>query len=182
MLRSVKVTAVALVVGLVAAACGSTGDEDPGEVAAEAQFDVVPYNRDDVLGEEELAVSSLLGQGTPVVLNFFAANCPPCLAEMPWLQAAADRHDGDVLLVGVDVGPFTGLGSNEEGAQLLVDLEITYPAAYAVDSTPVREVPVVAMPTTAFFDADGQLVDTHAGIMTEDQIEDRFQQLAEASP
>lgn len=181
MLRSMRATAVALVIGFVAAACGGTGNDDAGRAAAEAEFDVIPYNRDDVLGQEEFAFSSLLGQDTPVVLNFFAALCPPCRAEMPWLQAAADKFEGDVLLVGVDVGPFVGLGSNEQGAQLLEDLGITYPAAYAVDDAPLRQIGVVSMPTTAFFDADGRLVDSHAGIMTEDQIDERFQQLAEAS-
>lgn len=179
MMRTLRATAVALVLGFVAAAC--VGNGEAGQVAAEAEFDVVPYNRPDVLGDEELAVSSLLGQDTPVVLNFFAAQCPPCLAEMPWLQAAADRFDGDVLLLGVDIGPFVGLGSNEQGAQLLQDLEITYPAAYAVDDAPLRQLGVVSMPTTAFFDADGRLVDSHPGILTEGQIQDWFEQLAEPS-
>lgn len=167
-----------LALALVAAACGA---DDEGGVPSEASFDIVAYNNEDVFGGSEATFDALVGQGTPVVLNFWAAQCPPCLAEMPWLQDASERHEGDVLLVGVDVGPFTGLGSNEQGAELLDELGITYPAAYAADDEPLRSFEVLSMPTTVFFDGDGSIADTHAGIMTEDQIEDRFSQLAAGS-
>jgi thiol-disulfide isomerase/thioredoxin len=167
-------------VALVAVSCGLDDDDAAaGGVASEASFDIVGYNHEDTFGGSEVSFDSLLGQGTPVILNFWAAQCPPCLAEMPWLEAASVRHDGNVTLVGVDVGPFTGLGNNEQGAELLGQLGITYPAAYAVNDEPLRAFDVFSMPTTIFFDGDGSIVDTHAGIMTEDQIEDFFTRLAE---
>jgi hypothetical protein len=83
-----------------------------------------------------------------------------------------------VLLVGIDVGRFTGLGTNEQGARLLEDLDITYPAVYAVDDTPMRHLEILSMPSTVLFDAAGVVVGNHAGIMTEQQIEDWFTKLA----
>src|SRR5690606_18069835 len=41
---------------------------------------------------ETLALSEL--RGTPVVLNFWATWCGPCQREMPALQAAAQRCEG----------------------------------------------------------------------------------------
>jgi thiol-disulfide isomerase/thioredoxin len=171
-------TLVALI--LLGAACGSDSSRETtdGPTADEASFSVVAYQGEDLLGGSEITFDSLLGHRTPVVLNYWAAQCPPCRAEMPWFQAAYEQHADSVLLVGIDVGRFTGLGTNEQGARLLEDLDITYPAVYAVDDTPMRHLEILSMPSTVLFDAAGEVVGNHAGIMTEQQIEDWFTKLA----
>jgi hypothetical protein len=93
-------------------------------------------------------------------------------------RPAWQDSDGSVLLVGVDVGPFTQLGTNEQGAELLSELGITYPAAYAVDDAPLREFSVTSMPTTVFFDGAGQIVDKHGGLLSEQQIRGWFATLS----
>ncbi len=168
---------LAAAVSLLTAACGSVsgggGDADSGEA-----FTLAAYQGEEALGGQEVEFDSLLGREMPVVVNFFAAQCPPCLLEMPWFEQAAQQHTDDVLMVGVDIGPFVGLGTHEQGAQLLRDLGITYPAGAAVDDAPVRRFGVVSMPTTVFFDNAGRLAGQHGGILTQDQIEDWFTELA----
>ena len=169
----------------VAAACGGdaaeeTADTDAGAAGSDS-FRVVAYQGAEALGGEEIAFASLLGQGTPVVLNFWAALCPPCLAEMPWFDAVAREYEDRVLMVGVDIGPFIGLGTNEQGGDLLERLEIAYPAAYAVDDRPMRDFQVLGMPTTIFFDGDGEVIEKHTGVLTEQQIDDWFHDLAEGA-
>ena len=153
-----------------------SGTEQAPDV--DASFEIVAYHGSDALGGSEIDFASLLGHGTPVILNFWAAQCPPCLAEMPWFESAWQDSDGSVLLVGVDVGPFTHLGTNEQGAELLSELEITYPAAYATDDAPLRQFSVTSMPTTVFFDREGQIVDKHGGLRSEQQIRDWFATLS----
>lgn len=159
---------------LLVAACASDGETSAEGLPDEDSFTVVAHQGEDLLGGSELDFGSVLGQGTPVVLNFWAAQCPPCRVEMPWFQAAYEDHSDSVLVVGLDVGQFTGLGTTEQGAQLLADLDITYPAAYAVDDEPLREFNVTNMPFTVFFDGAGEVVGDHAGVMTEQQIRDWF--------
>jgi thiol-disulfide isomerase/thioredoxin len=186
--RFVPLAATLAAVILLGAACGSDSSPDAtapsadpataGPTADEGSFTVVAYQGDDLLGGSEITFDSLLGQGTPVVLNYWAAQCPPCLVEMPWFQAAYEQHADKVLLIGLDVGQFTGLGTTEQGAALLADLDITYPAGYAVDDEPLRRFSVTNMPFTVFFDEAGEVVGNHAGIMTEQQIQDWFANLA----
>jgi cytochrome oxidase Cu insertion factor (SCO1/SenC/PrrC family) len=43
-------------------------------------------------------------EGTAVLVNFWATWCPPCRAEMPLIQAFADRHEDDLVVLAVNVG------------------------------------------------------------------------------
>jgi len=84
---------------------------------------------------------------------YFAGACAQCTAEKPGFEKAYESSAGKVLIVGLDVGPFTGLGSHEDAARLLRQLAIRYPAAYAVDDSALRSYGIAAMPTTLFLDA-----------------------------
>lgn len=168
-----------VVVPLITAACTTSAStrEASSTLGAEKDFDIVAYQGEAVLGGNHTKFSKVFDQGKPVVLNFWAGLCPPCRAEMPAFQKVADEFEGKVILLGVDVGPFVGLGSNDDGRQLLADLRIRYPAAYAVDGSPVRLHSVRNMPTTIFFAADGRVVQRHAGIMLESQLRSTLQSL-----
>lgn len=173
--RPRRLAATLAAFALLSAACGWDADPDAADGGS---FTVIAHQGEDVLGGSEISFDSLLGQGRPVVLNYWAAQCPPCRIEMPWLQTAYEQHADSVLLVGIDVGQFTGLGTTEQGAELLADLDISYPAGYAVDEQPMRQFDVTNMPFTVFFDETGEVVDNHAGIMSQQQIQDRFATLA----
>ncbi|MSP77979.1 MAG: TlpA family protein disulfide reductase [Dehalococcoidia bacterium] len=68
-------------------------------------------------------VSLVQLRGRLVVLNVYAGNCPPCREEMPDLEAAYQQYRDRVVLIGVDIGSFTGLGMREEGKQPFGDEE-----------------------------------------------------------
>ena len=155
---------------------GHSGRTAPAPTVGDA-FPIVAYQGADILGAEELDFSELLGFGTPVVLNFWAGQCPPCRAEMPAFQRVYDKYAGGFLLVGVDIGPFIGLGSHESARELLAELGITYPAAYAVDARAVRDNDVLGMPTTIFYDGGGTEVGRHTGLLTEEALESRVREL-----
>ncbi|MDO4709308.1 MAG: TlpA disulfide reductase family protein [Pseudomonadota bacterium] len=60
-------------------------------------------------------------QPGPLLVNFWGVDCPPCIAELPRLQAFADAHPHwQVLLVSTD--------SPREAAAMLARLDIRLPA------------------------------------------------------
>ncbi|HID51912.1 MAG TPA: TlpA family protein disulfide reductase [Anaerolineae bacterium] len=196
---------VAVVGIFLLAACGNTGQENtavlPQVPAAEQNEDIAELraNVSQVAGNlptdftisiyqgaglqagDEVLFSELLADGKPVVLNFWAGLCPPCRVEMPDLQAVSDAYQGQVLLFGLDVGPFTGLGSNEDGRKLLNELAITYPAGTTADPNVVREYGILGMPTTYFITPDGEIHDTWTGLLTEEKLSELVEDLLAAS-
>ena len=139
---------------------------------------MVLYQGEAVIGGREIQFSRVFEQSKPVVLNFWAGQCPPCRAEMPEFQRLASEFDGRVIFVGVDVGVFTGLGTQDDARSLLQELEILYPAGYAVDASALQLYNVRSMPTTVYLAASGGVVTTASGIVTGGQLRSAVQALA----
>jgi hypothetical protein len=76
-----------------------------------------------------------------------------------------------VLVLGIDVGVFTGLGSRESARALLSELSITYPAGAPRDRGPVDDYRVRSMPTTVFLDGDGRVFRRWEGNITASQLD-----------
>ena len=125
----------------------------------------------DKLGAAELDLAAL--QGTPVVLNFWAAFCPPCRAELPDLQAFYEESNDRITLIGIDIGQFTGLGDEQDGRDLLEELNITYPAGVTDDDKVVRRYEILSMPTTVFIRSDGTIFKKWSGALTEGVLLDQ---------
>ncbi len=158
---------------LLTPACGLTSD-----AATKApDFQLVTYTAAGILPDGQGSFASVLNQDKPVVLNFWGGDCPPCRAEMPDFQKVADEYQGQVIFLGVDVGPFTQLGSHESARQLLKDLNITYPTAYAVDDAPVRDYNLGGVPTTVLITKEHTIEKTNTGIMSRADLESAVKSL-----
>jgi thiol-disulfide isomerase/thioredoxin len=196
--RFKKTTRAALGVAVSAllAACGGTvadataipaihsQDTLEGSSAAGGSQDlpdlaITVYQRADELGGKEVTLSGLLGQGKPVVLNFWAALCPPCRAEMPDFQAVYDERHDEVTIIGVDIGQQQFLGSREDAKQLLVELGVTYPAGTTLDESVVRDFRIVGMPTTFFINTDGTLLRAWSGLLNKAKINELIDEMLE---
>lgn len=117
-------------------------------------------------GQEELE-SEIVNirdfRGQHVVLNFWAGLCPACRNEMPNLEVFYKAHKKDLIFIGVDVGPYIGLGSEEDGKYLLSELSITYPAGFATDGNVVLDYKLLYMPTTLFISPNGDVIKRFEG-------------------
>ena len=165
---------VAVILGVFASVQSGTGGSSP-------DFRVVAYQGQDILGGEEVDFSQVFRHGKPVVLNFWAGQCPPCRAEMPGFQRVYDDLGDEFTMVGVDIGPFMGLGSHDDARRFLKDFDIRYPTAYALRRDPVIDYNVLGMPTTVFLTADGQIFYRRTGFLAEDQLRSKLQDLLAAS-
>ena len=176
------VMALAVLTFLLAACGGGSGDAedqmpsiDSGtEIDMAAEKDLAPnftfalYQGEDKLGARELDLAQL--RGKPVVLNFWAGLCPPCRAEMPDLQIFYDQFKDRATLIGIDLGRFTGLGSEQDARDLLQELDVTYPAGFTNDSGVVGDFRILGMPTTLFIRANGTIFKKWSGALNEDVL------------
>ncbi len=178
---------------LLLAACAQAAAPEPpqldnppsvaesSEFELASDFELIVYQGQEVLGGDTVRLQELLDQGKPVVLNFWAGLCPPCRVEMPDLQEVFEKYSDRILLVGLDVGPFVGLGSQADAQALLAELAVTYPAGTTMDSNVVLDYGLLGMPTTYFISPEGELVDTWTGLLTKGKLVELVEQLLEAS-
>jgi len=158
-----RALATAALASVLLAACGGGG-------GSATDFAIVAYQGDNVLGGKNTMFNKVFEQGKPVVLNFWAGLCPPCRAEMPGFQKVSNEFAGKVLFVGIDIGPFVGLGNHDDATRLYKELGIQYPLAYAVDDAPLKGYNIQGMPTTVFLSQKGEVVEKVTGLVSESQL------------
>ena len=153
---------------------GSSGDGEDKETAAD--FPIMVSQGQDILGGEQVGMASLLGE-RPIILNFWAAECPPCRAELPEFQSFYDEHKDDVLVLGVDLGQFTNQGTPNQGRELLAELGVTFPAGYTEDSDVLPKYKVLGLPTTVFINSDGSIHNKWTGALNEEVLIEKTEEM-----
>jgi thiol-disulfide isomerase/thioredoxin len=130
---------------LLVAACGA---EPPSRAAEPA----IPFELER-LGGSRVALSDL--QGKFVLIDFWATWCPPCVLEIPELNAFYEEHRGsgvEVLAVSVDdLEP----GELEAWAE---EHGIAYPVALG-DEELARRYGATAFPYHVFLSPDGRVIE-----------------------
>lgn len=106
-------------------------------------------------------------RGKPVVLNLWATWCPPCRREMPVLAAAQQGHP-DVRFLFVNQGEGQQAIHNYLAAEQLQLYNVLLDTSRGV----ARYFGLRGLPNTLFFNADGQLVDSHLGMLTRATLSD----------
>ena len=157
-----------------------TEDAAPLMLDLPQDFPIETYPGEEFAAGTELTFSHFFADGKPVILNFWAGLCPPCRAEMPDFQEFDEQNRDRVILVGVDIGQYLGLGNRDDAAELLKELGITYPTGLTSEASVTRHYNVLGMPTTVFLNPDGTVFRTWNGILTKEQLNDRADELLDA--
>ena len=122
------------------------------------------------LGEgPDVTLSGL--RGTPMVINIWASWCPPCIVEMPLLDAVAEEYDGDLLVLGVDMQDRPGSALDVAAALGLGFASVVDPPG---DVRAAMNVP--GPPVTFFVSADGVITGRHDGRIPDAASLDRMLQ------
>lgn len=103
--------------------------------------------------------------GRPLVVNFFASWCAPCVTEMPAFEAV-HQDLGDEIA-------FLGMNSQDgrlAGERIAETTGVTYDLARDPDGSIFEAFRGIAMPTTVFIDEEGVVVRYHAGSLTGDDL------------
>lgn len=124
-------------------------------------------------------------RGKVVFLNFWATWCPPCRAEMPYIQELYEEYsqdeDSEVVILGV---AFPNL-SNETDIQGITDFMeengYTYPVLMDEGATLMLPYYITAYPTTFLIGKDGTVLGYIPGGMTKDIMQDVIAQALDYS-
>jgi thiol-disulfide isomerase/thioredoxin len=122
-------------------------------------------------GGDDRALGELLGS-TPVVVNFFGSWCVPCIDEMPALEAVHQSLGDRVTFVGM-----ANRDTAERALATVAATGVTYPTYDDPDASALTYFGGLAMPTTVFIDASGEVVDVHSGPLTEAELRSRLDDL-----
>ena len=115
-------------------------------------------------GGTDRALGEVVG-GKPAVVNFFGSWCAPCIEEMPAFEQV-HQDLGDQVA-------FVGLANRDAPEDALATVEttgVTYPTFDDPDAAALTYFGGLAMPTTVFIDAAGEVVDVNSGPLTEDEL------------
>ncbi|MCX8212956.1 MAG: TlpA disulfide reductase family protein [SAR202 cluster bacterium] len=149
------------------------------QLAKASDFEFEVYQGQETIGGPTVNFEEVLAIGKPTVLNFWAGNCLPCRAEMTDLQRNYEEFKDDITFLGLDIGVYTELGSRRNGLALLDELSVTYPAGEPPTRRPVNNYNVNAMPTTVFFDANGEVFSRWEGLIRGPQLNAILQEMVQ---
>ena len=128
------------------------------------------------LDGQEFSLSTL--KGRPVVVNFWATWCAPCVQEMPHLDSMA-KELPEIKFVGI------GIDTAQNIAQFVAKLPVTYQLLVAGHAgiAMVRELGNSAggLPFTLLFDANGSIFDSILGQVEPNDLRQRIERLVTKS-
>ncbi len=102
-------------------------------------------------GEDDKTYHLADFKGRVVVLNFWATWCPPCRYEMPSMERAWNKLQGEgIEILAVNVG---------EGADTVFEFLGSYPVSFPLlldkDANVIKRYPVTGLPTTFIISPKG---------------------------
>lgn len=112
-------------------------------------------------------------KGKPILLNFWATWCGPCLAEIPALVELQEKYP-DVVILGISVDdPVEKLKPYAD------KMKMNYPVLVGENREDVQDAygPLWGIPVSVFIDRDGKIAKKHSGIASKEQFEQEIKGL-----
>jgi len=179
MARSVRLTAqalaVALVAGLLALLVWRVAHDDNSNVAKALDDGKQPtapaFDLRRLDGRGRIDLASLRGKN-PIVLDFWASWCTPCIHESKRLEAARKRYGDRVTFIGVDTKDFS-----EDARQWQRKHGITYPSVHDGGGDVLAEWGGLPIPRIFFIARSGKVV---GELVAEEDLPRYLREIAES--
>lgn len=123
----------------------------------------------DLATGQQVKLSDL--QGKPVFLNFWATWCPPCVGEMPHIQKAYEKYNGQIHFVAISLDD-----EQEEAKKFLQNKGYTFPGGYGNVNELGQKYQLDAIPSSYLIDAQGNIKGKMIGAMDEQALTNFLQQ------
>ncbi|QGG93721.1 TlpA family protein disulfide reductase [Actinomarinicola tropica] len=162
---------------LVALTLDDEDDEPEGVIELQDEEAVDPAGAGVVGAPLALAYESFDGEslntagylGQPLVLNFFAEWCAPCVREMPAFEEVHQEVGDSVAFLGLSIDRVAS-----DGQALVDSTGITYDVGRDATGDALGDLGGTGMPTTVFVDEAGTVVEVHSGELTADDLRARL--------
>jgi peroxiredoxin len=139
-----------------------------------------PQFKTQTLDGHRLDLATLTRKG-PVLLDFWATWCEPCIASLPELEAIQNRYQARGLtIVGISAD---GPRNFSKVRPFVTRYGLTFPIVLDEDGSLVERYQVRAMPTTVLIDGAGRIVTVRTGYRpgANDEIEAAIRSLVAAA-
>ena len=103
--------------------------------------------------------------GKPMLVNFFASWCAPCVAEMPDLEALHEEYGDRVVFIGLDTQE-----TAEAGRKIVQKTGVTYEIGRDPDGAMFTAFGGLGMPTTVLIRPDRTIAERHSGALSADRL------------
>ena len=147
---------------------GCTDGSEPTATVGKAAPDFQLQNLDG----QSISLNDL--KGKPVLVNFWATWCRPCVSEMPYIQEIYDEWSGKGLIVlAINIGD-----SSSEAEQFLQDHNLSLPVLLDTNKAVAQRYNIRGIPTTFFIDKDGIIQEKIIGAFpNKEAIENRLDKI-----
>ena len=167
--KMLKVILVILIVlGSLTTACQS--NESPSEAPEVGKR--APDFQLNTLDGQSVSLSDL--KGKPVLINFWATWCSPCVYEMPYIQQIYDEwQERGLVLLAINIGE-----SSSQAAEFMQQHNLSFPVLLDREGNIAQKYNIRGIPTTFFIDRDGIIQDIRIGaFQNKEEIESSLSKL-----
>ena len=146
---------------------GASEQEDPTVIPA---LDFTVYNQ----ANEPVKLSDFYGK--PIVVNFWATWCGPCKSELPAFENLNNEYKDTInfMMVNLTDGAQETVGGVSD---FIMDNNYHFPVYFDTDLDAAATYSVYSIPATLFIDADGNIVASHMGAMSEATLRNYIENL-----
>ena len=143
-------------------------NQTPDQTASSETTQAADFKVYDVYGKR-VSLSSKFG--TPIVLNFWASWCGPCRTELPDFNKLYTEYGDKVEFVMVNED---SPGTESDVLSFLAENGYILPVYFDTDYEGQQAYNVTGIPVSYFIDAEGRIVTSHIGMISEDALRDNI--------